>query len=106
MLRENDTLDDAMNTYYSSHKFRTLAPLSQKHYMAWHRASSKTKVSDKYLGEHKLKNIGSKQLNDAYEKWLLKGIRTANQRYRSLSVVFTYCRSKKLFLAILWVWLT
>ena len=30
MLRENDTLDDAMNTYYSSHKFRTLAPLSQK----------------------------------------------------------------------------
>jgi len=95
MLKENNTLDDAINTYYDTHKFRTLAPLSQKHYMAWHKASSKTKVSDKYLGEHKLKNIGSKQLNDAYEKWLLKGIRTANQRYRSLSVVFTYCRKQE-----------
>ena len=95
MLEENNTLNNYIELYRKTNTFKTKKGNTQKDYIYQQDHSRKTVVCGKPLGEHKIHKIGSKQLNDAYEKWLITGTRTANSRKNSLNLVFQYCMQQE-----------
>ena len=95
MLKENNTLNNYIELYRKTNTFKTKKGNTQKDYIYQQDHSRKTVVCGKPLGEHKIHKIGSKQLNDAYEKWLITGTRTANVRKNTLNVVFQYCMKQE-----------
>ena len=86
----SDTLEKILSYYLKSAAFAKLKGRTQISYEANLTAVGNTLVGRRMLKNYVVADIKARHLNNAYEKWLLSGTRTANYRKASLSAAWKY----------------
>lgn len=90
--RRNSPLSDLVDYYLHSDRFLSLGAKSQKEYETHLRNVCATRIHHlgKTLGAVQIKNVKLSHIREAYDAWLVHGIRTANYRAAALSVALSY----------------
>ena len=84
------TLEELCNFYRNSDVYRRLSSSSQKDYDNHLSATLITPVEGKMLREYRCKNLKVRHMQQAYDKWLQVGTRTANYRRSVLSAAWKH----------------
>jgi len=84
------TLEELCNFYRNSDAYRRLSSSSQKDYDNHLSATLITPVEGKMLREYRCKNLKVRHMQQAYDKWLQVGTRTANYRRSVLSAAWKH----------------
>ena len=84
------TLEELCNFYRNSDVYRRLSSSSQKDYDNHLSATLITPVEGKMLREYRCKNLKVRHMQQAYDKWLQVGTRTANYRRSVLSAAWRH----------------
>ena len=88
--KHTSKLSEIVKFYLHSNNFRNLSAKSQKDYETHLDVILKTKVEGRLLGNYTVRSIKARHTNQAYEKWLVSGVRTANYRKAILSTAWKY----------------
>lgn len=88
--KQSATLQEIVDYYLASPEFRRLAGSSQRDYENNLLFVCNTVVDGKRLGDYRNKFIKVSHLNEAYEQWLNKGVRTANYCKACLSAAWKH----------------
>lgn len=90
--KRNSPLSDLVEYYLYSDRFLSLGAKSQKEYETHLHNACATRISHlgKTLGAIQIKNLKLSHIREAYDTWLIHGIRTANYRVAALSVALSY----------------
>lgn len=85
-------LTDLVDYYLHSDRFLSLSANSQKEYETHLRNACATRIDHlgKNLGAIQTKNLKLSHIREAYDSWLVRGIRTANYRVAALSAALSY----------------
>jgi len=86
----NAKLSDIIAFYLVSPAFARLSGASQKDYEIQLAAVISTPVEGRTLGDYRCTNVKVRHLIQAYDLWLMTGIRTANYRKAVLSAAWKY----------------
>ena len=84
------TLEELCNFYSNSDVYGRLSSSSQKDYDNHLSATLITPVEGKMLREYRCKNLKVRHMQQAYDKWLQVGTRTANYRRSVLSAAWKH----------------
>lgn len=96
-MKNKCTLSYLCESYQRGDKFRKLKGSTQKDYSNNLRIACDTPVNSKVLlGELLADDISTKILTEAYDKWSIKGVRTANYIRSCLSIVYRQAQIKEL----------
>lgn len=90
MPKPNSTVRQVVAHYYTSKKFRDLAPLTQKHYESALDELCNAVVEGKTVGDVKISDVSIRMCNILYQQWVERGATSANGRRRIASIVFNY----------------
>lgn len=90
--KRNSPLTDLVEYYLYSDRFLSLGAKSQKEYETHLHNACATRIDHlgKTLGAIQIKNLKLSHIREAYDTWLINGIRTANYRAAALSVALSY----------------
>lgn len=77
--------------YLHSDNFVRLKHSTQKTYSLQLKHILDTEIEGKRLGDYKVRTLKARHTNQAYQKWLAAGVRTANYRKAILSTAWKYC---------------
>ena len=88
--KQTCTLEELCNFYRNSDVYRRLSSSSQKDYENHLSATLITPVEGKMLREYRCKNLKVRLVQQAYDKWLQVGTRTANYRRSVLSAAWKH----------------
>ena len=88
--KQTCTLEELCNFYRNSDVYRRLSSSSQKDYENHLSATLITPVEGKMLREYRCKNLKVRHVQQAYDKWLQVGTRTANYRRSVLSAAWKH----------------
>ena len=77
--------------YLNSNHFARLTGTTQKQYETHLGYALATRVDGKRLEDYQASSLKAQHTNQAYQKWLQVGIRTANYRKAALSTAWKYC---------------
>ena len=83
--KNTSKLEVIVDFYLHSNDFLNLSAKSQKDYAKHLDVVLNTKVEGKLLRNYTVRSIKSRHTNQAYEQWLVSGVRTANYRKAVLS---------------------
>ena len=92
------TLEELCNFYRNSDVYRRLSSSSQKDYENHLSATLITPVEGKMLREYRCKNLKVRHVQQAYDKWLQVGTRTANYRRSVLSAAWKHAMRHDVFI--------
>lgn len=87
-MNKEAKLDEVVEFYYTTPKFKTLKTSTQNDYMYQLDYALDTLIYPTRLGDMEIGDINIKHITEAYNIWLDSGVRTANARAASLSVVW------------------
>lgn len=88
VVNKKAKLDDVVEFYYTTPKFKTLKSSTQNDYMYQLDHALNTWIGATRFGDMQIGKVNIKHVTEAYNKWLDAGVRTANARASSLSVVW------------------
>ena len=86
--KSNAKLEQVVEFYLCSNAFRILSNNTQRDYENQLKEILNTPVEGKSLGEYRCNRLKVRHITQAYEHWLLKGVRTANYRKAILSAAW------------------
>lgn len=86
----NAKLSEIVEFFLLSSAFRRLSAVSQRDYESHLVATINTTVEGKDLGDYRCSKLKVRHLTQAYEQWLLTGVRTANYRKSVLSAAWKH----------------
>jgi len=89
--KKSATVGDIISFYLRSDHFARLSGATQKQYEHHLDAALDTRVLGKRIEDYRARSLKAQHTNLAYQKWLDKGIRTANYRKAALSTAWKYC---------------
>lgn len=93
---DNDTVKKLVSFYERSPRFAALSSKTQYDYSAHlHHACATTVEGNKTLGGLRICEVKVRHISNAYERWLSKGVRTANYRKAALSAAWRYAMQKE-----------
>ena len=88
--KSNAKLSEIVEFYLVSSTFRRLSASTQRDYEFHLMAVINTEVEGKDLGDYRCSKLKVRHLTQAYEDWLVTGIRTANYRKAVLSAAWKH----------------
>ena len=90
--KRNSPLTDLVEYYLHSDRFLSLGAKSQKAYETHLHNACATRIDhlNKKLGAIQIKNLKLSHIREAYDTWLIHGVRTANYMVAALSVALSY----------------
>lgn len=88
--KANAKLSEIVEFFLSSPAFRRLSGGSQRGYETHLMAVINTSVEGKDLGEYRCSKLKVRHVTQAYESWLVTGVRTANYRKSVLSAAWKH----------------
>jgi len=86
----NAKLSEIVEFFLLSSAFRRLSSASQRDYESHLMAVINTEVEGKDLGDYRCSKLKVRHLTQAYDEWLLTGVRTANYRKSVLSAAWKH----------------
>jgi len=90
MPSPNTKLQQVVQSYYASNKFKALTSNTQIAYEYALRDLCNATYEGKRLGDMRMQDISIKHCNHVYQQWVTRGVTTANSKRRVCSVVFNY----------------
>jgi len=88
--KHTSKLSEVVNFYLHSNNFCSLSGSTQKDYEKHLDVILNTDVEGRLLGNYTVRSIKARHTNQAYQKWLVSGVRTANYRKAILSTAWKY----------------
>lgn len=96
--KQNATVEEVVNFYRNSDAYRRLAASTQKDYDNHLSAVLITSVEDKPLRAYRCRNLKVRHMQQAYDKWLVSGVRTANYRRSVFSAAWKHAMRHDVFI--------
>jgi len=86
--KHTSKLSVIVDFYLHSNNFCSLSGSTQKDYEKHLDVILNTDVEGRLLGNYTVRSIKARHTNQAYQKWLVSGVRTANYRKAILSTAW------------------